>query len=428
MKSIIYKLFFFAFLSSFSLEAQQLEDKLTLTKIHFSGLKNTDESYLRKVILSEEGSLLNAGLIDQDIQNLKNLPSIIQAEALLDSSENNVQLTFNVTERNTILPKVNLGTLRNNFWFTLGLSENNFRGIGDKLLAFYQNNDGRHSGQIQFEKFRLGGTKWGAALNAYHWSSIEPLYFEEGPVSYNYDNTGIGGTLVRNFSVRRNLLLGSTLFREGYTQRDEQVLENPPGPKQFAIDKLLSKLQWNQNELNYHFFYLNGYQLNVTYQNVYSLKNPVPFNSIELRLKGFLVPESDPKINFAGRLIVGLSTNDDSPFAPFVADSHVNLRGVGNRIDRGTGQVVLNAEMRYTLKHEENWAVQWVMFTDFGSWRNPGGELSDFVDVDQFRQFVGVGARLLYLKVYGATLRLDYGIDIFNIDQQGFVLGLGQYF
>ena len=128
------------------------------------------------------------------------------------------------------------------------------------------------------------------------------------------------------------------------------------------------------------------------------------------------------------RLRLAISTNNNTPFAPFVVDSHVNIRGVGNRIDRGTAQVVFNAEYRHTIFDTNKWAAQSVVFSDSGTWRKPGGELSDLLNSEQFRQFIGGGIRIIYKKYYGAVFRVDYGVDIFNKKQRGVVLGLGQYF
>ena len=138
----------------------------------------------------------------------------------------------------------------------------------------------------------------------------------------------------------------------------------------------------------------------------------------------------------ASRLTFGISTNSDSPFAPFVVDSHVNLRGVGNRIERGTAQLVFNAELRRTIEFKktkeqlknETWATQVVVFTDVGSWRGPGGGLIDIIGSGSLRQFVGGGFRIIYRKVFGATLRVDYGVDIFNPTENGLTIGFGQYF
>ena len=106
----------------------------------------------------------------------------------------------------------------------------------------------------------------------------------------------------------------------------------------------------------------------------------------------------------------------------------MNLRGSGNRIERGTAQAILNVEYRHTFLDFDNWAVQGVFFTDLGNWRTPGGQLDELLSKDELRQFVGGGFRVIYKRIYDAILRVDYGVDIFNTNQRGIVLGIGQYF
>ena len=132
--------------------------------------------------------------------------------------------------------------------------------------------------------------------------------------------------------------------------------------------------------------------------------------------------------NVAGQLRVGIGTNNDSPFAPFVIDSNFNLRGVGNRVDRATAQVVINLEIRQTVWEYKNIAVQLVAFSDSGSWRNPGGELSVLTKKENFRSFIGGGARLILTKVFDSVFRVDYGVDVFDRQTNGLVLGFGQFF
>ncbi len=137
------------------------------------------------------------------------------------------------------------------------------------------------------------------------------------------------------------------------------------------------------------------------------------------------------KGNWANRMRFGLSTNENSPFAPFALDNNVNLRGVGILVDRGTGVFVLNSEYRYTVYDKKWLAIQTNIFTDFGSWRNPGNELNDFFEKDNFRIFSGVGLRFISKKVYNATFRIDYGFKVLdnkNKSNGGLVFGIGQYF
>ncbi len=124
----------------------------------------------------------------------------------------------------------------------------------------------------------------------------------------------------------------------------------------------------------------------------------------------------------------GLSSNQESPFAPFVLDSYLNIRGVGNRVDRGTGAIILNAEYRYSLLEKDRIAIQGILFSDTGSWRNPGGNFSGFTDSNNFVLFAGGGLRFIHKKIYNAILRIDYGFNLQETGINGFVLGVGQYF
>ena len=63
-----------------------------------------------------------------------------------------------------------------------------------------------------------------------------------------------------------------------------------------------------------------------------------------------------------------------------------------------------------------------------GSWRNPGGEFSDFSDPDNFVLFAGGGLRLIHKEIFNAIFRIDYGFNLQNPESNGFVLGIGQYF
>jgi hypothetical protein len=219
---------------------------------------------------------------------------------------------------------------------------------------------------------------------------------------------------------------GASYFVERYSKLELASGETQPGPDALTLPKALGRLLLVADHINYNSFLLSGYHLQSLYQNVYTFDDPVPFNSLILQGRYYkMLPR---KINLATRLRFGIASNSDSPFAPFVVDSHINLRGVGNRIERGTAQLILNAEIRKTITKSPLWATQLVLFTDVGSWRDPGGELSDIFDTNNFRHFIGGGFRIIYRKIFGAVLRVDYGIDIYNTQESGIILGFGQYF
>ncbi len=401
-----------------SLEAQQI--------VAFKGLKRTQESYLLQFIHSNLSNSPKDSLLQADVQRLKNIAGIGNAFYRKDTTDRGVQIFFEIEEVKTLLPIFNFGGIEGNVWFQVGFSDINWQGKGQFLSAAYQNNDRRHSGNVYYKIPRINGTNWGFTASLNKWSSREPLFFPEGTVNYDYDNDGIGLSVIRHFNLNQNLEVGGTYFIENYTKSEFQFLENTPGPLGLRQPKWLTKILYTENYLNYHSFYLSGLTWQALLQEVYNTLDKTWFHSFQLQAKYYA--RFGEKGNLAARLRLGIATNNNTPFAPFVADSHTNIRGIGNRIDRGTAQAVLNAEYRHRVYENKKWGAQIVAFSDTGTWRNPGGQLKDLLDKEQFRQFVGGGFRIIYKKIYGAVLRVDYGIDIFNKDQRGAVIGFGQYF
>jgi len=133
--------------------------------------------------------------------------------------------------------------------------------------------------------------------------------------------------------------------------------------------------------------------------------------------------------NWASRLRFAVALgNEDSPFAPFTLDNQLNIRGVGNTVDRGIAALVLNTEYRHTL-YEKGWfAVQGNAFVDTGSWQNAGEDFSQLFDGSSTKLYTGLGFRLIHKKIFNAVFRLDYGLGIGSEATNGIVFGIGQYF
>jgi outer membrane protein assembly factor BamA len=414
-------LVFFACLSALA------QDAKVIAEISFSGCKANKEFYLRRFIRSQEQRPFQKARAESDVQRLKNLYSVSQARYQLEiSGKDSVRLIFYIEEAWTLFPVLSIGGVEGNVWFEVGVNEINFLGRGMNLLAVYRHIDRRSNYQLYFRQPYLFGTLWGVAAGIHRYASIEPLYFPEGGVRYNYTNLSLelGGSY--EFSPGHTAELGSVYFIEEYEKHAEQELLDPPGPSGLRLPKLLGKFIHRYDKVNHHYFYQDGFA-NVTFlETVYNLGDGTFFSQFLNDTHFF--KRLGKRGNLALRIRLGLSDNISTPFAPFVLDSRVNIRGAGNRIDRGTGTIVINLEYRHTLWESRQFAVQGVVFSDAGAWRNPGGAWNDFVNPDYFRHFVGPGLRFIYKKAHNAIVRLDYGIDLYRAAERGFVVGFGQYF
>ncbi|MEO0731542.1 MAG: outer membrane protein assembly factor [Bacteroidota bacterium] len=359
-------------------------------------------------------------------QQLLNLPPFTNVNWTLETTAGDTTVVWATEEGRTVFPLLNFGGVRGNTFYMVGFNDIHFRGRGQQLTAFYQNNDGQHNYYLAFRNPHLRGNRWGYRLETRRYAAIEPLYFPQ-EVNYRYANLSTGGEGTYSLDPRQELSLGGSLFRETYQKLDSEP-ETAPGPDNASLLKLLLKTGYRRDRIDYHHERLVGTHHQITVQYVRSFADRTDFfigwhDFRYYRLLG-------KKGNLAARLRTGISSNQDSPFAPFVLDSQVNIRGSGNRIDRGTAQLILNLEYRRTVWRDarERFAVQLVGFSDLGTWRNPGGELVDLWEEENLRHFIGGGLRLIGLKAFNAAVRVDYGVDIRDTQERGLVVGFGQYF
>ncbi len=395
----------------------------TINSISFDGLGRTKESYVRQFVNTVPGDLLDSAKLETDRQTLVNLEIFADASFTVEEGSEGYNVTFYCNELHTLLPIFSFGGIRENFWVQAGLTEVNLRGRGNKLVMYYQYYD-RSSFATHLTFDRIKQSTWGVNINLIHWGTLEPLFFDGNVVEYEYDNNTFGATVVKHLNFRDKVEFGGAYFTEHYTKHTEG--DFPGAPDEVDKRKILGKANIALNRVDYHFYYLNGWHNQLNIQTVQSLDNDPEFYIFFNDHKRFR--RTGAKGNFASRLRVGLSSNQESPFAPFVLDSYLNIRGVGNRVDRGTGAIILNLEYRHTLMDKGKIAIQGVVFSDIGSWRNPGGGYSDFGQLANQEYFAGAGVRLIQKQIFNAIFRIDYGFDLQDREVNGFVLGIGQYF
>lgn len=414
--------FLFIFSSTFS------QEKIVYN-IEIKGAKKTKSSFIKSLLLSKKGEKLDSILLDKDIIELKRLPAIAHAYyQVFYSHENLYNVFINVEENFTLIPNINIWTTTNNvFSYKLGLYDYNFLGRNITFGGFYQFN-GFDTYAINFRAQNLFSKKWGLAVNHQNWKSEEPLYFGDDSANYLYNNISFEVLGLHQINFKNNIEFGINLFKEKYQYLSG--VTDPSIPQNLDLNKALVKFIYTYDNLDYFYQYVDGFKSTLITQ--YVLTENDFQNDFWIFWNDFFYYERwGEKGNWANRLRFGLSSNEETPFAPFALDNNVNLRGVGILVDRGTGSVVWNTEYRHTIYDKKWLAIQTNIFTDFGAWRNPGGTLGDFFQNDNLKIYSGVGLRFISKKIYNATFRIDYGFSMINKkngSKGGIVFGIGQYF
>lgn len=416
-------LFFFFWL----LNIHSQQNKILDVKI--VGVKKTKTTFIKNLLYSKKDAVLDSSILEKDITLLKRLPAIAHAYYQVFFSHDNLyNVSIQIEENATLLPEINLWTTTNNvFSYKLGLYEFNFLGRNIILGGFYQFN-GFDTYAVNFRAPNLFSKKWGLAVNHQNWKSEEPLYFGNQSANYVYNNISFELLALHQFNLKNRIDFGVNFFKEKY-----QYLSGATStsiPQNLSLNKALLKLVYTYDNLDYYYQYINGFK-SILYAQYVLTENDFQ-NDFYIFWNDFLYYKRiGEKGNWANRLRVGLSSNEDTPFAPFALDNNVNLRGVGILVDRGTGSIVLNSEYRYTIYDKDWLAIQTNIFSDIGSWRNLGGSLNDFIKEENIRIYSGFGLRFISKKIYNATFRIDYGFSVLNTkgnSKGGLVFGIGQYF
>ncbi|WP_165748215.1 POTRA domain-containing protein [Cellulophaga sp. Z1A5H] len=420
------KPFFFLFCFLLLVCNSALGQEITIKEINIEGVKKTKPAFITKLITSKKGAILDTLALENDLLKLKRLPLVANATykiKKLDSSA--VRVIFTIEENFTLIPFANLFSSSNDaFAFRLGLQEFNLLGRNITLGGFYQY-DIFSSYGLSVRAPYLFSNKLGLSISYTDFTTQEPVFFSEATADYKYNNKGVEVLGLYEINLKNTVEFGFSLFSEDY-QYLEGFTSNEV-PRALKVDKRLWKVLYNFNALNYHYQYVNGFKSALNLQYVYGAGGNLP--DFVIGFNDFLFYKRiGPKGNLANRVRLGLATNSDSPFAPFTLDNNLNIRGVGNTIDRGTGAIVFNTEYRHTLIDEDWFVLQSNIFVDGGSWRNPGGELSDFSQNENIRIYPGVGLRFMHKRVFNAIFRIDYGYGITKNATKGLVFGIGQYF
>jgi hypothetical protein len=254
---------------------------------------------------------------------------------------------------------------------------------------------------------------------------LEPFSFMNGRKEF-YNYTNLNAELATSFAFeanRHDVEIGVGFLQEEFVHTMPNKYADSPNI--FAQTKASFKAVHNLNYLNFNTFYVDGWANSLNLISTYEVNDRMPFVSV---FNDFRYLKTLPgKGNLALRNRLGIASNQNLFLAPFVLDSYLNIRGIGNRIDRGTASVVINLEYRQTLWENDTFGLQTVAFADAGSWRKPGGQMTDLVRSESMILFAGVGGRLIYKKAYDVILRLDYGWSVKGMGN-GLVFGIGQYF
>jgi len=412
-------------ISVFSVVSAFAQNK-NISTISWNGNKKMNVKFMTEFIETKVNQPLDSLKLENDVAALTRLNGVANITFTVSkSADGNFDVTYTIVENWSILPNLTLwSTIVAPIAGRIGLFDYNFLGRNNTIGGFYQYN-GLSSYGFHFSAPFLFSANLGIETSFQKLASIEPVFINNASSQYQYESIGVELLGVFRLDYRQSIKFGANVFSEKYQYISGATAADVP--QALEVTKVLFKSNYNFDNLLYDFYLVKGIRSTFFGQYV--------FSSTEFQ-NNFIIAWNDFSYfkrfgksgNWATRVRLGLSSNDKSPFSPFVIDNNLNVRGVGNIIDRGTGTLVFNTEYRTTL-YEKGWFVlQGNAFIDSATLRKPGGNFNDFTNAENLRVFPGVGLRFIHKTIFNAIFRIDYGLGITKNASNGIVFVIGQYF
>ena len=421
-KKINFKILFVILLfivNSFTLKAH------TITSVNYDGLTKTKKDFLNQLINCKVGIKFDTLIIKEDEQILKNLNLFFSVNSKYSFNElqNGYDITFIIREAKYIYPIFAIEGFDTQLKLQAGLNNLNWRGRRNTIGFVYQYYD-RHSLSLYQKTPRHKNGKTGHEVSLSKYSTIEPLYFGNITSDFNFDNYAVSAIGKYWLNSKINVDFGGMLMYEKYEQIDN-ALDLPM--KSFNFIKYQIKSSITYNYVNQHYEFFDGLKLKLYTETIQTKNYPMAsFFKLNAQVKYF--KNFHNRGNLALNYKFGIATNNNSPFSPFVLDGFINIRGIGNRVSRGTAENIINIEYRYTILNKKYITIQSAIFTDIGSLRQAGTKIESMFKSTELNYFSGIGLRLHSKFFYKAIFRIDYSVNLTNINHGGFSFGLGQFF
>jgi outer membrane protein insertion porin family len=415
----IWPLFIFIFLSFNSIGAN-------VNSITFEGLTKTKESYLKGIISCKVGYEFMPERLENDVKTIRNLNLFFSVESSYLWNEDSLgwDLMFNIKEAIYLYPILYASGFKTQFKFEAGLNHINFRGHGESIGVIYKYYD-RHSVSLFYNAMRHKNGKTGHDFSITKYSTVEPLYFTDTMSMFNYDNYNVSAGGHYWIKPRLRAGLGGMYMYETYQQLDTNAFDM--GQFMFFFHKYQVKTFLDLNLVDYNYEFKDGIRNMAYLETIQTIDYP-EISFFKFTNDFYFYKTIGERSTLALHNHLGIATNNPSPFAPFVLDGFLNIRGVGNRVSRGTAALIFNGEYRYSIWRHKWFIVQLAAFTDFGTLRQPGEKIVDMFNYREMKLFTGGGIRLHSRVLYKTSIRLDYSFNPLDPSQGGFTFGFGQFF
>ncbi|ULA63314.1 MAG: POTRA domain-containing protein [Nitrospira sp.] len=403
--------------STTALAAQDVaeSDPLTIDTASIDGLIHTKQETILRLLPRPLPADYTPAELAEFERRIRNLSLFDHVQVTRDGQA----LTVTVQEKVTLVPILNFtsGSSMKDLNATVGMVEYNLFGTGTQLGGQFNYSQRGPNVELWLSQHAFEPDRWAKEIKGFY--NVNGIRFAESASTWTRNR--IGSELELRGPYSYGSPLRYEIVAEFYREQIEDLKGGRPQPVGYYVG-LIPELTWDK--YHWHDLVPSGYRIALELRPGFLFGANQQRHEAKLRyLQG--IPLGSHTV-FMINSVAEAVNNSGNPNHSLLIGSIAGIRGLSDNLYRNRAQAYTNLEFRHAIAAASRWAVQGVLFTDFGAFQSfkEDGTLQSW----QGAINVGTGIRVIPTFLSNTLLRIDVG-HLFSPDQNTLVqIGITQYF
>lgn len=383
--------------------------------VHVEGLIHTKQETIVRLLPRSLPADFTRAEVEEFERRVRNLSLFDRMQVTRDGQV----VTVDVQEKITLAPILNFtsGTSVKDLNATVGLVEYNLLGTGTQLGGQFNYSQRGPNVDLWLSQHAFEPGRWAKEIKGSY--NVNGIRFADSTSTWTRNR--IGGELELKGPYRYGSPLRYEVVMKFYRElaEDEKGFRRPPDGYYVG---LIPEITWDK--YHWHDLVPSGYRIALELRPGFFFGANQQRHEAKLRyLQG--IPLASTTVLMINSVAEAVN-NSGNPNHSVLIGSIAGVRGLSDNLYRNRAQAYTNLELRHAIPVAPRWAMQGVLFSDFGTFQSftEEGKLRDWRGAVN----VGTGVRVVPTFLSNTLLRLDVA-HMFSPSPNSLIqIGITQYF
>ena len=386
-----------------------------INAVHIDGIIHTKPDTILRLLPRSSPAEYTQAEVEEFERRVRNLSLFDRVQVI----RNGPMVTVAVQEKVTLAPVLNFtsGSSVKDLNATVGLVEYNLFGTGTHLGGQFNYSQRGPNVEVWLSQHAYEPDRWAKEIKGSY--NVNGIRFADS--TSNWTRNRIGGEVELKGPYQYGSPLRYEVVVRVYREliNDEKGGQRPPDGYYVGV---IPEVTWDK--YHWHDLVPSGYRIGLALRPGFFFGANQQRHEAELSyLQG--IPLSSTSVVMINSVAEAVNTSGN-PNHSLLIGSIAGVRGLSDNLYRNRAQTYTNMELRHAIQVAPRWAVQGVLFSDFGAFQSftEDGKVRDWRGTIN----IGAGMRIIPTFLSNTLLRVDVA-HLFSPDQNSLIqFGITQYF